>query len=72
VIPVEARQDFNIKPGEKMLVLGDLEQGLAIVPYNFMQNLMQGTVEFFKEVENEVKGQAKDENSDHKGNQEGE
>jgi AbrB family looped-hinge helix DNA binding protein len=31
VIPAEARRDFGIEVGEKLLVLGDLDQGLAIV-----------------------------------------
>ncbi len=31
VIPAEARRDFNIQIGDKLLVLGDLEQGLALI-----------------------------------------
>jgi AbrB family looped-hinge helix DNA binding protein len=31
VIPAEARRDFGIKVGDKLLVLGDLDEGLAIV-----------------------------------------
>lgn len=31
VIPAEARRDFNIEVGDKLLVLGDLEQGLALI-----------------------------------------
>lgn len=31
VIPAEARRDFNIKVGEKLLVLGDLDHGLALI-----------------------------------------
>jgi len=31
VIPAEARRDFNIEVGEKLLVLGDLDQGLALI-----------------------------------------
>jgi AbrB family looped-hinge helix DNA binding protein len=31
VIPADARRDFNIEVGDKLLVLGDLEQGLALV-----------------------------------------
>lgn len=50
VIPAEARQDFNIKPGDKILVLGDIKQGIAIVPYKFMQKIMQGTMDFFREA----------------------
>jgi len=31
VIPADARRDFNIEVGDKLLVLGDLEQGLALM-----------------------------------------
>ena len=31
VIPADARRDFQIQIGDKLLVLGDLEQGLALV-----------------------------------------
>jgi AbrB family looped-hinge helix DNA binding protein len=31
VIPKEARRIFDIKPGDSLLMLGDEEQGLAIV-----------------------------------------
>ena len=30
VIPAEARRDFDIEVGDKLLVLGDLSQGIAI------------------------------------------
>jgi AbrB family looped-hinge helix DNA binding protein len=30
VIPAEARRDFGIQVGDKLLVLGDLSQGIAI------------------------------------------
>jgi AbrB family looped-hinge helix DNA binding protein len=31
VIPKEAREIFNIKPGDTLLILGDEAQGIAIV-----------------------------------------
>lgn len=31
VIPASARRDFDIQVGEKLLVLGDLNQGLALI-----------------------------------------
>ncbi|MBN2240813.1 MAG: AbrB/MazE/SpoVT family DNA-binding domain-containing protein [Dehalococcoidales bacterium] len=39
VIPAEARKDFNIKSGDKLLVLGDLDQGIAIVTIAGIQKL---------------------------------
>lgn len=32
VIPKEARDLFNIKPGDTLLILGDEERGIAIPP----------------------------------------
>ena len=31
VIPVKARRIFNIKPGDDLMMLGDINQGLALV-----------------------------------------
>jgi len=31
VIPKEAREVFNIKPGDSLLMLGDEQQGIALV-----------------------------------------
>jgi len=50
VIPAEARQDFGIKPGDKLLVFGDLERGLGIATMDIMQKTMQGTLELFREI----------------------
>ncbi len=32
VIPKEAREMFDLQPGEDILVLGDTERGIAILP----------------------------------------
>lgn len=37
VIPKEARELFNIKPGDTLLVLGDEEQGIAIAKADVMK-----------------------------------
>lgn len=36
VIPAKARKVFDIKPGDKLIVLGDVEQGLAMVKADFI------------------------------------
>ena len=36
VIPKEARDMFDIHPGDTILVLGDAERGIAIPPKNMM------------------------------------
>ena len=40
VIPKEARDVFNIKPGDTLIVLGDINQGIAIPPKNMFAHLM--------------------------------
>jgi AbrB family looped-hinge helix DNA binding protein len=37
VIPKEARELFDIKPGDILLVLGDLERGIALVKADAIQ-----------------------------------
>ena len=39
VIPAKARRIFNIKPGDKLVVLGDESQGLAILKANDFLNM---------------------------------
>ena len=39
VIPKEARELFNIQPGDTLLVLGDEEQGIAISKSDVMQEV---------------------------------
>lgn len=39
VIPKEARDVFDIKPGDTLIVLGDEEQGIAIPPKSTFANL---------------------------------
>ena len=40
VIPKEAREIFNIKPGDTLIVLGDINQGIAIPPKSSMQDII--------------------------------
>ena len=58
-LPAEARKDFDIKTGDKLLVLGDLEKGIALAKSNFILQMMGGTLEamskmkaLFREDEN--------------------
>lgn len=50
VIPKEARDLFDIKPGDILLVLGDEEQGIAITKADVMQEvavkILKGLGEF--------------------------
>ena len=48
VIPKEAREVFGIQPGDTLLLLGDIERGIAIPPkgrYESMFKLVYGEVE---------------------------
>ena len=48
VIPKEARELFDLQPGDEILVLGDKKRGIAILPKE-MQNEYIGRV--FSEME---------------------
>ena len=39
VIPKQARELFGIKPGDTLLLLGDLQRGLAIPPKGAFQQI---------------------------------
>ncbi|MCQ2573255.1 MAG: AbrB/MazE/SpoVT family DNA-binding domain-containing protein [Treponema sp.] len=40
VIPKEARDIFNINPGDTIILLGDEKKGIAIPPSNMFTDLM--------------------------------
>lgn len=44
VIPVEARRVFHINPGDSLVVLGDIEHGLALLNTNLF-------IEFFEKIQ---------------------
>ena len=41
VIPKEARELFGLQPGDEILVLGDEERGIAILPKEKQQDVMR-------------------------------
>ena len=41
VIPKKAREVFNINPGDTLIVLGDVNQGIAIPPKKMFANLIE-------------------------------
>jgi AbrB family looped-hinge helix DNA binding protein len=55
VVPAEARKDFNIGAGDKLLVFGDLEQGLWIASFGILEKNMAGSAEFFRNIESRMK-----------------
>ena len=48
VIPKEARDLFDLQPGNEILVLGDEQRGLAILPKGMQQEYIQ---RIFSEIE---------------------
>ncbi len=40
VIPVKCRKIFDIKPGDELLVLGDEQQGIALVKQHFILDML--------------------------------
>lgn len=41
VIPKEAREVFGLKPGDSLLVLGDLSKGLALVKTKVFDDIVE-------------------------------
>ena len=48
VIPKEARELFGLNPGDEILVLGDKEKGIAILPKSKQQDTIK---QVFSEIE---------------------
>lgn len=47
VIPADARKDFNIKTGDKLLVFADLEMGLWISTFQIIQKNLGSNAQLF-------------------------
>ena len=48
VIPKEARELFNLQPGDEILVLGDKEKGIAVLPKEKQQSYIK---KIFRDIE---------------------
>ena len=48
VIPKEAREMFELHPGDEILVLGDKEKGIAILPKEKQEDFIK---QIFKDIE---------------------
>ena len=60
-LPAEARKDFDIKAGDKLLVLGDLEKGIALAKSTFVLEMMGGTLEAMGKIKAMVRDETGDE-----------
>jgi AbrB family looped-hinge helix DNA binding protein len=54
VIPKEAREVFDIKPGDNLLLVGDEEKGIAIVKADLMKDLALKILENMNNVKDIV------------------
>lgn len=61
VIPAEARRDFNIEVGDKLLVLGDLDSGLALMKASSLLEKQPGFFTFLN-GQSDTKKDKKDKN----------
>lgn len=57
VIPKEAREIFGIHPGETLLVLGDEQQGIAIVKADIMKEAAVKILKGLGRLTGEVDGE---------------
>ena len=48
VIPKEAREMFDFQPGDEILVLGDIDRGIAILPKEKQQDFVK---QIFRDIE---------------------
>ncbi len=48
VIPKEAREMFDLQPGDEILVLGDKKRGIAILPKDMQKDYI---AKIFSEIE---------------------
>ena len=60
VIPAEARKDFGIEVGEKLLVLGDLDKGLVFTKATAIMKMMDVSLRAARQMEDFIKGKPGD------------
>ena len=51
VIPAQARRDLGIEAGDKLLVLGDPDQGIALMTIDLLMRNLQGTGELLEQIQ---------------------
>jgi AbrB family looped-hinge helix DNA binding protein len=59
VIPKEAREVFDIKPGDNLLLVGDEEKGIAIVKADLMKDLALKILENMNNIQDIVESDPK-------------
>lgn len=54
VIPAQARRDLKIQAGDKLLVLGDPQQGLALAKLEMLMENLQNSASLLKQVQGQA------------------
>lgn len=67
VIPARARRDLGIDAGDKLLVLGDPQQGLALMTVDRLMQNLHDSSQLMGMVQQHVQGQEKPDNADGEG-----
>ena len=60
VIPAEARKDFGMNTGDKLLVFGDLKTGLWITTINMLIKDVQGGADLLRHIQSQAGEAGKD------------
>ena len=55
-IPAAARKTFDLQPGDKILVFGDIDKGLGLVKEDQLQKIAMKMFQVFKPEENNKRG----------------
>ena len=50
-LPAQARRDLGIKPGDKLLVLGDPEHGLALMTLETLMRNVRGSATLLEQIQ---------------------
>jgi len=60
VIPADARKDFDIDTGDKLLVFGDLKMGIWIATFSILEKNFEGSLELFRDIASRMKKSKRD------------
>ncbi len=55
VIPAEARRDFDIDAGDKLLVFGDLKTGLWVASFGILEKNVEGGAALLRHIASQDK-----------------
>ena len=66
-IPIEARKDFKIRAGDKLLVMGDLRKGIALAQPNFVLSMLEGTLGAAQRFETIIKRETREQGQEGEG-----